>query len=446
MTTLKKLAIRGTVWTIASYGTSQLLRLGSNLILSRLLFPELFGLMALVHIFISGLHLFSDIGVGPNIIQNKRGDDPVFLNTAWTLQVIRSIGIWLCCVLIALPVANFYDNPQLLWLIPLVGLNTIISGFNSTALYTLNRHMAINQVTIFELGGQIISLAVMLIWAWLSPTIWALVVGALTSAMVQMVWSHQLIPETSNRFTWNQETAKEIFSFGKWIFLSTAITFFAEQADRLILSKLLSLEMLGIYGIALTFADIPRSLTFALGRKVIFPAVSKLTDLPRQTIRTKLLQNREPLLLLFVFSVSIFVCYGDLLVKVLYDDRYIDAAWMLPILGLGIWPRILCNMSEPSLFAIGKPQYTTCGNLTRFLCTSVGVLLGFSFRGVLGAIIAVALNDLCYYVIVNYGLWREGLDGLMQDLKVTILFVVLLAVLLASRLIMGLGSPIDILF
>lgn len=154
MSPLKKLAVRGMVWTIAGYGASQILRLGSNLILTRLLFPELFGLMTLVNIFITGLHLFSDIGVGPSIIQNKRGDDPVFLNTAWTLQVIRSFGIWLCCILLAWPVANFYDMPQLLWLIPLVGLNTIINGFNSTALYTLNRHMAIAQLAIFELGAD----------------------------------------------------------------------------------------------------------------------------------------------------------------------------------------------------------------------------------------------------------------------------------------------------
>jgi len=443
MSSLKKLAVRGMVWTIAGYGTSQILRLGSNLILTRLLFPELFGLMTLVNIFITGLHLFSDIGVGPSIIQNKRGDDPVFLNTAWTLQVIRSFSIWLCCVLIAWPVANFYDMPQLLWLIPLVGLNTIINGFNSTALYTLNRHMAIAQLAIFELGGQIISLAVMLVWAWFSPTIWALVVGGLTSAVVQMIWTHQLIPGSSNRFTWNQKAAKEIFSFGKWIFLSTAITFFAEQADRLILGKLLSLEMLGVYGIAFMLADLPRSVTLALSGKVIFPAVSKLADLPRESIRAKLLQNRKPILLALAFCLTILVSFGDLLIKVLYDDRYIDAAWMVPLLALGIWPRMLCNTNEPSLFAIGKPQYTTGGNFTRFLCTSVGVLLGFSLMGVAGAIIAVALNDLCYYVIVNYGLWREGLDGLMQDVKATMLLVALLTVTLSGRFVLGFGLPIN---
>ena len=89
---LKKQAVRGTIWTVFGYGSSQVLRFGGNLILTRLLVPDLFGLMALVQIFIRGLSLFSDIGIRPSIIRSDRGDDPIFLNTAWTIQVIRGFG------------------------------------------------------------------------------------------------------------------------------------------------------------------------------------------------------------------------------------------------------------------------------------------------------------------------------------------------------------------
>ena len=213
--TLKKLAIRGTIWTIVSYGASQVLRLGSNLILTRLLFPKLFGLMALVNILIVGLHLFSDIGVGPSIIQNKRGNNPDFLNTAWSLQVIRGFCLWFFCILIAWPVANFYGEPQLFLLLPVVGISTMIAGFNSTSLFTLNREMSLGKLAIFELGTQVIALVVMIVWAWFSPTIWALVFGGLVSDVVRMVWSHKLIPGYSNRFLWAQDAKNELFSFGR---------------------------------------------------------------------------------------------------------------------------------------------------------------------------------------------------------------------------------------
>ena len=94
--------------------------------------------MALINTFIQGLNLFSDLGIKTSIIRSPRGEDPVFLNTAWILQVVRGFVLWLSCCLIAWTVARLYDSFQLLWLMPIVGLNTIINGFNSIFLATLN--------------------------------------------------------------------------------------------------------------------------------------------------------------------------------------------------------------------------------------------------------------------------------------------------------------------
>lgn len=281
MSSEKKLAIKGAIWTIASYGSSQISRFASNLILTRLLLPELFGLVGLAYVFITGINLFSDIGLGPSIIQNKRGDDPQFLNTAWTLQVIRSFFIFICLIIITQPVASFYGEPRLLWLIPVIGINSLIGGFNSTATSSLNRQMAVKRVVIFELGIQIVSTTVMIVWAWFDRSIWAIVAGGFTGAVIELIWSHFLIRGKSNRFAWDKEAVKEIFSYGKWIFLSTALFFLCSQADRLILGKIFTLTMLGIYGIAFTLGDMPRQIIIAVSGRVIFPSISMLADLPR---------------------------------------------------------------------------------------------------------------------------------------------------------------------
>src|SRR5260370_35887988 len=78
-------AIRGSVWTMGGYATGQLVRLGGNLVLTRLLFPAIFGEMALVFIFLQGLQMFSDVGTGPAIIPSSRGEEPDFLTTACTV-------------------------------------------------------------------------------------------------------------------------------------------------------------------------------------------------------------------------------------------------------------------------------------------------------------------------------------------------------------------------
>ncbi len=439
---LNKLAIRGAAWTILGYGISNILRLGGNLILTRLLAPELFGLMALVNVFLTGLALFSDIGISPNIIQSKRGDDPTFLNTAWTLQVMRGFGLWFGCLLIAWPVAKFYGDSRLLWLIPIVGLNTIISGFNSTSLATLNRHMAIGKLTMFNLVMQIISLTVLIVWAWLSPSIWALVGGGLISALLQMVWSHRLVPGIPNRFTWDKEVITEITFFGRWIFLATATGFLASQTDQLIFGKLFSLEMLGVYIVAFTFSQIPQQIINQFGSKIILPLVSKQSNLPRSTLRAKILQKRRFLLISSALLLTVLICFGDLLILVLYDDRYTQAAWMLPILSLGLWHTTVYSIMMPCLLALGKSYYSAQGNLLTLLTTIIGLPLGFFLFGTVGAVVVASFRDLPKYGVMIYGLSREGLGSVKEDCKYTFLFIGFLSLVLILRYILGFGLPV----
>ncbi len=441
MSSLKKLAIRGTIWTIAGYGAGQILRFGSNLVLTRLLFPELFGLMALVYVFITGLHLFSDIGIGTSIVQNKRGDDPAFLNTAWTLQILRGGVLWLGCCLIALPVAMFYKEPQLSWLLPVVGLNTVIAGFNSTALFTLNRHLSVKQLAIFELLGQVISIAVTLVWAYFNKSIWALLVGGFVSSLFQLIWSHRLNTGTSNRLAWDKEATKELIGFGKWIFISTALTFLSMNSDRLILGKFFTLELLGVYGIAYTLADIPRQVVAAVSGKVIFPAYSKFAELPRELFREKIQRSRQPILLATAVGLAVLVGLGDFAVTVLYDNRYANAAWMLPLIALGAWPAILLNTIDTALFALGKPNYVAYGCFFSFLLLAIGIPVGFSLFGDVGAVMAVPLSNVPPYFVIVYGLWRERLACLGQDIKATALLLAVLAVVLIARVSAGLELP-----
>ena len=258
-----------------------------------------------------------------------------------------------------------------------------------------------------------------------------------------MVWSHRLIPGPPNRFAWDQEAVKSIFSFGKWIFLSTALTFTATQADRLILGKLISIEMLGVYGIAFTLADMPRQVILAISSKVIFPVVSKLIDLPRETFRAKILHKRKLILVGLAVGLTVLISFGDFLILFLYDQRYTQAAWMMPILALGIWHTALFSTMSPSLLALGKSIYNAQGFLLAFLTISIGLPLGFSLMGMVGAVIVIAFYDLPLYGVTMYGLWREEIICIGQDIKATALFFGLLTAVLLGRFLLGWGLPIN---
>ncbi len=446
MTSLKKLAIRGAIWTIAGYGSSQVLRFGSNLILTRLLVPEFFGLMAVANTLRVGIELFSDIGIAQSIVNNKRGDEPAFLNTAWTLAILRGLALWLFCLLLAWPMAKFYNDDRLLWLIPIVGLSSVFDGFSCTSIHTLHRRINLGRYTVFELVVQVLTLTTLLILAYLNPSIISLAIGVVAGAIYRMLGSYLLIPKYSNRFAWDKDALQEIISFGKWIFLATGLTFLNEQADRLILAKLLSFKLLGVYTVAYTLAGIPREIIKTVSHRVIFPAISNQIDLPRSSLRIKILRQRQMILIGFAISLAALVTVGDLVIAVLYDNRYADATWMMPILSCGIWFSVLFYTISPALLAIGKPLYTAQSNLAGFVVIGLGLPLMFFYFGTVGAIILIAVSDLPLYLVNLYGLWREKLSCLTQDLQITAFFIGILTVSLTIRNYLGFGLPIQALF
>lgn len=443
--TLKKLAIRGAVWTIIGYGASQVARLISNIILTRLLVPEFFGLMAVVNTLLMGIELFSDLGIGQSIIQNKRGEEPEFFNTAWTLQITRGFWVWLICLLITYPAAKFYNEPRLLWLVPLMGLTSIILGFASPAPALLNRRMEVGKVIIFDFIVQILSLAVLITLAWWLRSLWAFAITGLVSGVIRVAGSYLLIPERRPKFTWDKTVLKELLSFGRWMFLATALMFLAEQSDRLILGKLLSFKVVGVYTIAATLANMPREVIKTLSYRVIFPTISNQTDLPRETLRAKIVRQRRLIVFACAVLLAILVNIGDFIIARLYDTRYADAIWMMPILSCGIWFSILYYTTSPALLAVGKPLYSAQSNLLRFLMISIGMPLAFTAHGTLGVIVVIALSDFPLYVANLYGLWREKLSCFTQDVEATALFVGMVTLFVFIRISTGLGTPFQIL-
>ncbi|MEM7715895.1 MAG: oligosaccharide flippase family protein [Cyanobacteria bacterium P01_A01_bin.68] len=443
MASVKKLAVLGAVWTIIGFGASQILRFGSNLVLTRLLVPEFFGLMAIVNVLRMGIELFSDVGISPSIINNKKGDEPAFRNTAWTIQLIRGMIIWLFALLVTQPIANFYQDERLLWLIPIVGFSSVVDGFSSTNIYTCQRRLDLARFTVFDFIVQTLSVATYILLAWLSPTVWSLALGTLAGAMYRTIGSHWLIPDVTNRFAWNRDAVRDILSFGKWMFVSSALIFMAEQSDRLILGKLLNLETLGIYTIAYTLANIPKEVIKKLSYRVIFPAISSQVDLPRSSLRAKIVRQRGLMLMGFAVGLAALITIGDLIIGALYDSRYTEATWMMPILCCGIWFSLLFYTASPALLAISKPLYSAQSNLARFTMIGVVLPLAFSRFGTLGAIIAIACSDLPLYIVNLYGLWREKLSCIRQDIQVTALFLGVLTLFIFIRNYLGFGFPIQ---
>jgi len=425
MRALEKKALWASVWSILEYGSGMGLRVVSSLVLTRLLVPAYFGEITLVSTLIVGISLLSDIGLSPSVIQSKRGDEPLFLNTAWTLQVLRGVLLWLVALAITWPMAIFYHDPKLKYLLPVVALSTLIGSFNSTNLLTLSRHMGVKRLFAIDGTTSLVSLVVTIAWAHFRPSVWAIVAGQLISTLYRLGLSFvpAVAPGIRNTFRWDKETVHSIVHLGKWILVATAFTFFATQADRLILGRLISLSLLGIYGLAYQLSDIPRAIILALGARVAYPFIAKIIHQPRDEFRATFLRYRFFALLAGAALLSIMVNWGGLLIVHLYDRRYRDAAWMIPILALGLWQTLLYQTTYPVLLSMNKVKYNVFGNGAYCIAICTALPLAFHFFHMFGAVIAVAAGDLPLYLSMQFGMSRQGVGVWRQDMKMTAVFV-----------------------
>lgn len=432
---LESTAVRATLWTIADYGAGQSLRVVNSWVLTRLLFPAAFGEMTLVMTLIVGITLLSDIGLAPSVIQSPRGDEPGFLNAAFSLQALRGGILWLLAILLAWPAAWFYRDASLLYVLPVLALTVLIDGVTSTNLLSLSRHMEVRRIFFIDFSSQIVALVVTIGWAYWRPSVWALVFGSLASKSWKLALSHsRLVPGQRNRFEWDRESVRSILHFGKWIFLGTALFFFASQADRLILGKKISFAELGVYGIAFSLSDIPRSVIGAFSYKVGYPFIAKIIHLPLPEFRAQFLKYRCYTLAVGGFLLALMIVFGGTVVRLVYKPAYYDAAWMVPILAAGLWHTLLYQTTSPVLFSLGKSKYNAAGNAGYCAAILIGIPLAFHFYGLPGAVVAVAAGDLPLYLVTQVGATREGVRPLKQDGLMTLAFLGMLIIFQLLRL------------
>lgn len=427
---------RGASWLILGYGAAQALRLASNLILARLLFPEAFGLMALITMVTIGLMLFSDIGLGPAIAQNRRGDDPDFLNTAWTLQILRGALLFGMTLILAAPVAAFYDTPELITYLPIAGLSLLIAGLNPTRIETANRHLLLGRLTVLDLAAQAIGVATMIVLALWTGSVIALVVGGVVTATAKLVLTHFGLPGPRNRLRLERAALRDLLSFGGWIFLSTAFFFVISQGDKAILGKFLTLEELGFYNIGYFLASFPLLLGQAVSQRLLIPVYRDRPPKASTENRAKLSRLRHALSAAMMTLIAVMALGGPVVVDLLYDARYAAAGGIVTLLAVALIPQILGLSYDQAALAAGDSRRFFVYTAIRASLQVAGLLAGILWAGLPGALVGLGLAGLLSHPVL---IWLARIHG-AWDARHDMIWLCLGAIL--SAVAVGINYPV----
>ena len=436
----------GALWNMGGFGLGQLLRLLSNVILTRLLLQEAFGIMALTVVMVMSVATLSDLGIRASVIQNPDAEDRKFLDTAWTMNLIRSVILFSVVCGVAFPFADFYETPEIKYLVPLVGLRILIDGATTTKLIVYRRHVKIKQLALIDFSGQIAGLLIMVPLAWHFEAVWTLVVAGLVQSSFRTIMSYVVLPGQNNRLCWDRISVRKIYHFGRWIFLSTALNLADTSADRLVFGKLVSLAMLGVYNIGAMMASIAGRVVAVLSHSLLFPVLSRVHEENGQ-IATEYNLLRRPLVLASGWASAILIGSGQALMHTLYDERYAASGWIVQFLAGGLWFSSLSYMHHTALLAVGDSRWCAALNAYKLLGLAAFIPAGWLLWGFPGAVAAISSAELIRYLASILAMKKHAVHVSGLDFPYTV-FVIATAVggLLLSGWLQHLSCPTPLVF
>ena len=401
---LKQRFIRGSSWTLAGYALSQVIRLGSSLILTRLLAPDIYGVMAIGYMLVTGLVMFSDIGLAQGAIQSRRGEDATYLNVAWVVQIARGAVIALMALAVSaalasgwarsvLPDHSVYADERVPGMLAVVALLGPISGFESTKVFLARRQLALALLVRIDLVAQLLGTLFTIAWAIVSPSIWALTFGWVFSALVRTVLTHVSLPGPPNRLQWDRGAFDAVFHFGKWALLSSAFTFLLTSGDRLLFGALIDATQMGFYSIAMLLLGAAQAAVAKVVGYAVLPALSEVVRERASDLKQTLYRIRWPLDLLCLLLAGALVFLGDPIVRLLYDARYAPAGWILAVVSITLVATRL-DVFDQCLVAQGRIRLLSALNAVRLATLYSLVPAGFLIGGFTGGVQGVALSAL----------------------------------------------------
>lgn len=393
---LQRKALRSGVWVGLSSAGVAVLSFARSIILARLLTPEIFGLMAVCSMAVRMIEIFTETGFGAALIHRQQRFEDA-RDTAFTLMVLRGVGLSLLAFFIAPWASAFYEQPILDSLVAVVGISFIFTGCQNVNLIALQKELDFKRLTYLEQAANALNFLVSVGLAYTLRNVWALVYGQIAAAAIHSVLSFVIVPGRV-RFRLDFAIAKELFQYGKFITGLVIVVFLTRELDNAVIGKLLGMEALGYYVIAYTLANIPSTYISKLLAKVLFPMFSKLQA---DRIGLGFEYGRGVRLVIGVavpVSVGIAVLAPEI-VAALYGPQWTPAVTPLQVLAAFGCFRALWMLNGYLYNAIGQPQIDFYVSAARLVVMGVLLYPLATTYGIVGASMAVTVPMVLQFIV-----------------------------------------------
>lgn len=388
---------------LGSSVATNILRIASNLVLTRLLAPDAFGavgvIMAVQYFFV----MLTDMGFNAFVVRSREGEDPKFLNAVWTTRLVRNGILTSLIVIFSGPLADAFGKPEIQPGIAAAAFVPVLDGLRSISFVVAERQRRVSYLSAVEFAAFLIQTIAAILAAAFLKNYWAIVIAMYVNSLACLVFSYTLFKYSAQKLVFDQRIFIDLWRFAKFVAPSSAITLALTQADKVFIGRNLPLDQFGLYMLASSLTAAARTLIMSWAARMLFPYFSEASRRSPTAVAEIFYLTRRKLALLLALCLGGAVGGGALIAQILFDPRYLEVGSYISLLSLVPLLSLATIPPEMAFVALGRVRAALEGNIIRLIWILIAGPLGFHFGGLFGLVAAFALTELPAAV---YWCWR----------------------------------------
>ncbi|MEM5624484.1 lipopolysaccharide biosynthesis protein [Bacillus wiedmannii] len=422
---------KNSLWSILNIIGVQLVGLLVNVILARLLYPEIFGILGMAYVFAGFIIVFQDAGLSSYLIF-KSTIDKRLINTTFVLNIFTSFLLAIFLLLTSDLVGEFYNEILVSKVIGVLSIGVAIGGLGITSRALLIREKKFKVLTIIDVISEVSSSVVAIVLAICHQEIWAVtsrlvIKPTFQTIILLLLYGKQVVGKPSYRYIF------EIIPYSSKFLGSQMFIYLNNNVDYLLIGKFLGSKSLGLYTMAYQWSVIARQYISGAINRVVFPEVASLQND---------VEKVRKLYLMVISKVSFFtfpLCAGLLVVSrefilFIYGDKWIEAVFPLQVLLVVGLVTSIGTLGGSIFNGLGKPQLEMRLNMGSFIFLTIMICIlkdyGLNVLAI-GVLVKTIIFDYIKILLVNQqiksNMW-EFFESLKPSLLCTIIMVTCLVI------------------
>jgi len=405
------------------------LRFLRNIILTRILAPEYFGLMATIMAIIAAFQAFTEVGVRQAVIQNEKGSTPEFLNVAWWFSSLRGLLLFMIAYFTAPLVCDFYNSPELLLPLRVTYIIIIFHGIESPRIHSLEKELSFKRWVLIKQSAAFIGVLTAIGTAFVYHNIWPLVIGFTVEFILSAVLSYIIVPFKPS-LKIDKESLSSLITYAKGMLGLPIFTAVFQRLDVFAIGKLLTMADLGLYAIAQALAYAPNMIFAKIVRPLVLPVFNKLQN-DHQALSDSIIKFSRIIAMITLPLVSYLIINSKQILTILYGAKYGEVWLPFSILMFYVETMFYSVIFMQLYFALGRPGLQRTFAIIRLVISAILIYPAIILFGLSGAAMTIFLSMFILTIfqigwtkkLINFNI-REFLKCLLPGFALSLIVII----------------------